>query len=129
MVDTSQSAGLPKAQQLLQQRKASYLVELPERINELEQLVLGLSRTDEFAQRFEERCHKMHSLKGSAGIYGIPMDSAICHQLEEMLNTVKCDAQVGSDGLFKPCCGCAAYRYERGWCRWFAGIAAAADIR
>lgn len=103
MVETSHSAGLSKAQLLLQQLKASYLVELPERINELEQLVLGLSRAGEFVQRFEELYRKTHSLKGSAGTYGIPIVSAICHQLEETLNTVTGNADLVNDVFLDRC--------------------------
>jgi HPt (histidine-containing phosphotransfer) domain-containing protein len=75
--------GLSKAQQVMQRLKADFLAEMPERLNNLEQIALQLHLDDTFSQVFDELYRKTHSLKGSGGTYGLPVVSAICHEMEE----------------------------------------------
>ena len=71
----------------LAQLRASYLAELPEQLEELEQLALQLGHADPLSDSFSELYRKTHSLKGSAGSYGLPIISKICHQMEDRLTS------------------------------------------
>lgn len=85
MVDFS-AKPLPDVQAMLRQLRENYLAELDDKLGDLESDLLALERTERFADVFERAYHKVHSLKGSAGTYGLPIISKICHQLEEHLN-------------------------------------------
>ncbi len=73
-------------QAMLRQLRANYLEEMDEKLGAVESDLLALERTDRFGEVFERAYRKVHSLKGSAGTYGLPIISKICHQLEEHLN-------------------------------------------
>lgn len=79
-------------QQKLAKLKANYLAELPERLDELEQLVLQLGQAEPAPQALGELCRKTHSLKGSAGSYGLAIITDICHQMEDILSACPADA-------------------------------------
>jgi len=85
MTDSSAKPPLD-VQAMLRQLRASYLAEMHERLGEIESDVLALERTDRFGETFERCYRRVHSLKGSAGTYGLPIISKISHQLEEHLN-------------------------------------------
>lgn len=76
----------PDVQAMLRQLRENYLAELGEKLGDIESDLLALERTERFADVFERAYRKVHSLKGSAGTYGLPIISKICHQLEEHLN-------------------------------------------
>jgi HPt (histidine-containing phosphotransfer) domain-containing protein/CheY-like chemotaxis protein len=76
----------PDVQTMLRQLRASYVSELEEKLDEIEVALLALEDAARFAQSFEDSYRRVHSLKGSAGTYGIPIISKICHQLEEYLS-------------------------------------------
>lgn len=73
-------------QQKLAKLKAGYLADLPERLDDLEQLVLQLGRAEPVPEALGELCRKTHSLKGSAGSYGLAIITDICHQMEDILS-------------------------------------------
>lgn len=73
-------------QAMLRQLRVSYLAEMGEKLGEIESDLLALERTDRFSEAFERGYRHVHSLKGSAGTYGLPIISKISHQLEEHLN-------------------------------------------
>lgn len=73
-------------QAMLRKLRASYVSELGEKLDEIESDLLALEDMARFAESFELTYRRVHSLKGSAGTYGIPIISKICHQLEEYLN-------------------------------------------
>lgn len=77
---------LPDVPAMLRQLRESYLAELDEKLGGIESDLLALERTERFAEVFERAYRKVHSLKGSAGTYGLPIITKICHQLEEHLN-------------------------------------------
>ncbi|MDP2169356.1 MAG: Hpt domain-containing protein [Rhodocyclaceae bacterium] len=79
-------------QQKLAKLKANYLAELPERLDELEQLALQLGQAEPAPQALGELCRKTHSLKGSAGSYGLAIITDICHQMEDILSACPTDA-------------------------------------
>lgn len=69
------------AQELLDQLKNEFVEELPSRIEEIENLLLGLDKSD----NYEEIYRAVHSLKGSGGVHGIQIITVICHQLESYM--------------------------------------------
>jgi len=71
-------------QVLLQMRK-TYLDELPEKLDGLEGLLLEIERNGSDTERFDELYRAVHSLKGSAGTFGLAIVTTICHQLEDLL--------------------------------------------
>jgi len=78
-------------QAMLRQLRVNYLAEMQEKLSEIEGDLLALERTDRFGEGFERCYRRVHSLKGSAGTYGLPIISKISHQLEEHLNLFASD--------------------------------------
>jgi CheY-like chemotaxis protein/HPt (histidine-containing phosphotransfer) domain-containing protein len=92
------------AQQMLQQLRTNYLAELPDHVNELEQLTLSLAKqSDEYPQQYGELYRKVHSLKGGAGTYGLQIVSTICHQLEDSLAFIANDKTKVNDQFLDRC--------------------------
>lgn len=85
MADSS-AKPLPDVQAMLRQLRENYLAELDDKLGDLESDLLALDRVEHFSDVIERAYRKVHSLKGSAGTYGLPILSKICHQLEEHLN-------------------------------------------
>ena len=73
-------------QAMMRQLRISYVAELEDKLNEIEAALLALEDAAQFTQHIADSYRRVHSLKGSAGTYGIPIISKICHQLEEYLN-------------------------------------------
>lgn len=71
---------------LLRQMRDSYVAELGDKLDEIETDLIGLEKAVNFIAQFESTYRRVHSLKGTAGTYGLPIFSKICHQLEEFLN-------------------------------------------
>ncbi len=82
----SPAKSLPDVQAMLRQLRENHLAELDDKLGDLESDLLALDRIEHFSDVFERAYRKVHSLKGSAGTYGLPILSKICHQLEEHLN-------------------------------------------
>lgn len=78
-------------QAMLRQLRATYLDEMDEKLVGIETDILALERTDHFQEVIERGYRKVHSLKGSAGTYGMPIISKICHQLEEYVGLIAND--------------------------------------
>ncbi len=72
-----------QAQKMLEQIRNSYLVEMPVKCDDIENLILSL--TSNFSDSYAEVYRLVHSMKGSAGTHGLAMVSAICHELEDNL--------------------------------------------
>lgn len=78
---------LDQFQEMLLTLTNSFLDELPDRCQSIEDLVLMLEKSkhnpgDAFAQLFRE----VHSLKGSGGTHGFSIITRICHQLENLMS-------------------------------------------
>jgi CheY-like chemotaxis protein/HPt (histidine-containing phosphotransfer) domain-containing protein len=72
---------------LLAGMRDSFVVDLPERCDVLEECVLAQGRKDKGA--FDELFRNIHSLKGSGGTFGLPIISSICHQFESFVSAVR----------------------------------------
>lgn len=77
-----------RANELLAQLRKSYIAELPGKLEELELLIIALQHDDDFQAGYDELFRKVHSLKGGAGTYGLPVLSTICHRLEDQLRLI-----------------------------------------
>lgn len=71
--------------------REGYVAELGEKLDGVEADLMALERTPDFGAQFESVYRRVHSLKGSAGTYGLPVFTKICHQLEEFLNLFAVD--------------------------------------
>lgn len=64
--------------------KGEFLVNLPDRINEIEDLILNLPNNKDI----ENLLRAVHSLKGVAGTHGFHVFTKICHQMEDMMQVL-----------------------------------------
>lgn len=87
----SKSTATPDVQAMLRQMRDSYVAELGEKLDEVENELMALERAEDFNAQFESAYRRVHSLKGSAGTYGLPIFTKVCHQLEEFLNLFAAD--------------------------------------
>ena len=76
------------AMQMLQQLKTTYINELPNRINDIEGVIMGLEKTGFVAEDFNSLFRLVHSLKGSGGTYGVYEITNVCHPLEDALSEI-----------------------------------------
>lgn len=79
--DTKQA----QARALLDQLKRQYLAELPNKIEDIEGILLAFDPQADSRDEFDTLYRQVHSLKGSAGTYGLHIISTICHKLEDYL--------------------------------------------
>lgn len=70
---------------LLGQMRETFLSELGERCDQLENLVIQLENASMPRDLFDDLYRRVHSLKGSGGTHGVHIVSVICHQLENLL--------------------------------------------
>ncbi len=81
-----------KVQDLLKELRLSFLSELPERLDGLEQLLLKLEGGGAGAHdSFDALYRGVHSIKGSGGTFGLHVISSICHELEDYLDLAPLD--------------------------------------
>ncbi len=73
---------------LLADLKRGFLADIPVRLGEMESLILAMERDEAFSDNYESLYRHTHSLKGSAGSYGLHIITSICHALEDVLNEV-----------------------------------------
>ena len=76
-------------QKMLLQLRNSFLEELPEKFDRLENLLLEMEKNGDDGESFNEFYRIVHSLKGSGGTHGLQIITTICHQLEDLLNTTE----------------------------------------
>lgn len=65
--------------------RVTFMQELPERVTNLEELVLKLESGENFADVYQKLFRDVHSLKGSGGTYGYPVITTVCHKMEDLL--------------------------------------------
>lgn len=74
-------------QDILEEFRLSFLAELPERLDKLEQQLFALEGGAEGAREaFNALYRGVHSIKGSGGTFGLHILTSICHELEDFLN-------------------------------------------
>lgn len=84
---------------LLAEMQADFVDELPDRCNRLEEGVMALE--GKAAGAFDELYRQIHSLKGSGGMFGIPVITTVCHQFESFISETnkRFDRMAGSKAL------------------------------
>jgi len=83
--------------ELLDSLKNEFLGTLPERINEIEALLLKLPIDSDV----ENLLRQVHSLKGSAGTHGFHIVTKVCHQMEDMMRELIDQNEIHSDQAVK----------------------------
>jgi len=73
-------------QKMLLQLRNSFLEEMPEKLDRLENLLFRMEKSGVDSEAFNEFYRIVHSLKGSGGTHGLNIITTICHQLEDLLN-------------------------------------------
>jgi len=71
---------------MLEEHRQNYLEDLPDKLDDLEQLIQQFDKTESPIELSQEIFRDVHSLKGSAGTFGLPVITSICHQLEEHIS-------------------------------------------
>ena len=90
-------------QEVLQKMRADYIANLPRQLESLEAQVMALGKGDDYQDRYEELYRAIHSLKGTAGTYGIPVITAICGPFEEYLAATLKDVRGASNEQITAC--------------------------
>jgi CheY-like chemotaxis protein/HPt (histidine-containing phosphotransfer) domain-containing protein len=70
-----------------------YLLSLPEKFDELEQLIIQLEETSELDEILRVIKGIVHSIKGSAGSYDLEFISKVCHHFETCLEQIDPDKE------------------------------------
>lgn len=78
---------------LLADLKKSFVADIPHRLDEMESLILSMEQNLNYTENYESLYRHTHSLKGSAGSYGIHIITSICHAMEDVLNEVGNDTE------------------------------------
>ena len=86
-MNTSNNPAIPDAlQKMLLQLRNTFLEDMPEKFDRLENLLLDMEKNGADVDAFNESYRIVHSLKGSGGTHGLHIITTICHQLEDLLN-------------------------------------------
>jgi len=85
---------------LLAQIRENYLRELPEKFDHMESLSLEMLQGGD-KDVFESLFRATHSMKGSAGTYGLDILTTICHNLEDRFYEYKEDIEAYSTEKFQ----------------------------
>ncbi|MDX8399403.1 MAG: Hpt domain-containing protein [Gallionellaceae bacterium] len=85
-MNTSNPVNQDAFQKMLMQLRNSFLEDMPERFNRLEDLLLEMEKNGADRESFNEIYRIVHSLKGSGGTHGLHIITTVCHQFEDLLN-------------------------------------------
>jgi CheY-like chemotaxis protein/HPt (histidine-containing phosphotransfer) domain-containing protein len=86
-VADNQTTAPDALQKMLLQLRNTFLEDMPEKFDLLENLLLEIEKNGADSEVFNESYRIVHSLKGSGGTHGLHIITTICHQLEDLLNT------------------------------------------
>lgn len=95
--------------EVLQRMRLAYLAKLPQKLDDMETLVHELGQADDCTDSFENLYRAVHTLKGTAGTYGLQIITAICTPFEDCLTAAHESDMSGSD-------------HVTGYCMQFIGI-------
>ncbi|MDQ6992243.1 MAG: Hpt domain-containing protein [Mariprofundus sp.] len=70
-------------QAILTGLRDKFLLDLPERLNDIEDAVMAMEDEATAVTAFDELYRNIHSLKGSGGTHGLHIITSICHQMED----------------------------------------------
>ena len=87
--------------ELLADLKKGFVADIPVRLDDMESIILSMERGVSFIDNYEGLYRHAHSLKGSAGSYGLHIITSICHAMEDALNEVGRDNFVTYEDALK----------------------------
>lgn len=90
-------------QEVLLKMRHGYIENLPQQLDNMETLVMQLKRGEDYAACFEALYLAVHSLKGTAGTYGVQIITAICHPFEDYLTAEPEGGSVASNQQIRTC--------------------------
>lgn len=88
------ASGKPDINEMLAKLRVKYVGDLPDKLDEIEDSLMAVSRGNASEEAMLELYRRVHSVKGSAGSYGVPIVSAVCHRFEDRIT----QAQEGAGG-------------------------------
>jgi len=78
-----------KFQAMLRQLRATFIDGMPARLEKLDSLLLAMEKQHAIGEEdFHEICRIVHTIKGTGGAYGLHILTTICHQFEDLLQSV-----------------------------------------
>jgi len=81
-------------EKMLEELRLGFIAELPSRLEEIEEIILGLKKSNSFTEDYQNIYRHVHSVKGSAGTHGLHIISTVCHDMEDLVIEVE-----GNQGL------------------------------
>ncbi len=90
------AANMEFFQALLAKMRAEFIGELPERCNNLDDLILTLEKFPQDSDAFDALYRGVHSLKGSGGTHDLSIITTICHQFENLLTEAASEKDFGA---------------------------------
>lgn len=87
MSEKSKSSNLAVSA-LLEDLKKGFIADIPDKLDSMESIILSMEKGIEFSDNYEKLYRQTHSLKGSAGSYGLHFITSICHSMEDSLHEV-----------------------------------------
>ena len=82
---------------MLAELRDGFIADLPSRLEEVEDLILGLKNTAAFSDDYQSLYRHVHSIKGSAGTHGLHIVSTVCHAFEDLIIEVEGDQALLTD--------------------------------
>jgi len=79
---------------LIGELKKSFVADIPHRLSDMEAIILSSDDASTFSDNFETLYRQTHSLKGTAGSYGLHIITSICHKFEDALSATKGNHQL-----------------------------------
>lgn len=89
------ASGKVEMNEMLAKLRAKYVEELPDKLDRIEDVAMDISQGKDREGNQLELYRRVHSLKGSAGSYGVPIVSAICHRFEDRISEDQEDVTEG----------------------------------
>ena len=86
-------------EKMLAELRSGYIAELPTRLEEIEDIILGLKNSASFTEDYQSIYRHVHSIKGSAGTHGLHIISTVCHALEDKVIEVEGHQSLASDAF------------------------------
>lgn len=88
---------------VLRKMQDDYVAKLPQMLDIMAGLAMDLRTSDDYVNGFENLYRAVHSLKGTAGTYGVSIISSICHPFEDYLTTIHEEAALYGDRHVATC--------------------------
>lgn len=74
---------------VLRKMRDEYVANLPKKLDTMAGLIMNLQKSEDYVHSFENIYRAVHSLKGTAGTYGVSIISSICDPFEDYLTSTR----------------------------------------